>query len=210
MRYELIKNSHAGVIVDPTPVFLDIAETFKITFALPREGAYIALFRDEAGVEYKAVVYEDAVIVPREVIGKEQRVGLTVCLTDGDKILWAWECHPLKVGAFLYLRKTQWQLTAGFSDEELLARLAEIERIHAETEAAFAALHRDYDAQGVAVRQYMEQTAETIATFEKRLASVEKGNQLIAYAHNKATKVINDLQKKVLDLEKHYDPTLLD
>lgn len=198
MKYELVKNSHAGIITDPTPVLLDIAGTFKITFDLPCEGAYFALFRDEGGTEYKAVITRGEAAVPKGIIGKEQRVGLTVCLTDGDKILWAWECHPLKIGSFLQLRKTQWQLTSGFSDAELLARLAEIERVHAETEAKFSDLKREVGA-----------AVQSLVSFEKRLSEAEKTNKTLAEAYNNATKVVNDLSKRVYDLEKNYDPTLI-
>lgn len=198
MRYELIKNSHAGIITDPTPVLLDIAGTFRIVFDLPSEGAYFALFRDEGGIEYKAVIRGGEAIIPKGIIGKEQLVGLTVCLIDGEKISWAWECHPLKIGSFLQLRKTQWQITSGFSDTELLARLAEIERLHAETEAHFSDLKREV---GEAVK--------TRASFEKRLSEAEKTNKALAEAYNNATKVVNALSKRVYDLEKNYDPTLI-
>lgn len=202
MRYELIKNSHTGVITDPTPVLLDIAGTFKITFDLPGEGAYFALFRDEGGIEYKAVIRGGEATVPRGIIGKEQLVGLTVCLTDGDKILWAWECHPLKIGSLLQLRKTQWQLTSGFSDAELLARLAEIERVHAETETRFEELKREYEGR-------TSETERILSSLEKRLSEAETTNKTLAEAYNKATIVVNDLSKRVYNLEKNYDPTLI-
>ena len=43
MKYELIKGSNAGVIIDPTPILLDIKDTFEVSFVLPDEGGYIAL-----------------------------------------------------------------------------------------------------------------------------------------------------------------------
>lgn len=133
MQYELIANTNKGVIIDPTPVLRDIKDTFEVSFILPSGGAYIALFRGEDNQEHTAVIKDSKAFVPKELIGKEQRVGLTVCLTDGEKILHSWECHPLAVGAFLKLRQTQWQLTAALCDEELYARLAEIERANAKT-----------------------------------------------------------------------------
>lgn len=187
MRYELIKNSHAGVIVDPTPVLLDIAATFCITFDLPYDGAYIALFRDERGVEYKAVISGGGVVVPKGIIGKEQRVGLTVCLVDGDKIEWAWECHPLKVGCFLHLRQTQWQLTAGLSDEDMFARLAEIERSHAATNAAFEAIKEEFEGVKETLRVLGTSIEEMAKGYEERfrelvLAAHARDMAFLAYA----------------------------
>ncbi len=210
MKYELIKNSHAGVIVDPTPVLLDVKDTFKVSFVLPQSGSYIALFKGEDGVEHKAVVYGSDVIVPREIIGKEQLVALTVCLIDEDKVLWAWECHPLKVGAFLIMRQQQRQLTAGLSDEQLFARLAEIERVHAETLAAFDVLKSDYGARCDELAQFTEQTVKALQQRENELASLKKANELLVKHANEATEVINTLSKKVFNLEKNYDPTIIE
>ena len=94
MKYELIENSNAGVIIDPTPVLRDIKDTFEVSFLLPHAGAYIALFRGEDGVEHKAVIRDSAVQIPKELLGKEQRVGLTVCFIDGESEVLAWDCLP--------------------------------------------------------------------------------------------------------------------
>lgn len=209
MKYELIENSNAGVIIDPTPVLRDIKDTFEVSFLLPHAGAYIALFRGEDGVEHKAVIKDSAVQIPKELLGKEQRVGLTVCFIDGDTVVHAWECHPLKVGAFLYLRQTQWQITAALTDAELYARLAEIERGDAETRAAFDALKRDYTA-------HRTETAQLVADFKlklyeqgERLASVKNANETLTAAYNKAITVVNDLTQRVAAIEKNYDPTVI-
>lgn len=209
MKYELIKNTNAGVIVDPTPVLRDIKDTFRVSFILPVEGAYIALFRDEDGNEYKSVVYDGAATVPRELLKKEQLAGLTVCLTDGDAVLQAWECHPLKIGTFLYLRQTMWQITAGLSDAELYARLAEIEKSHAEAQEAYAELKADYTAQSERVEAFVKNITEQFAACQKELASLKTAHSTLATAYNEATTVVNDLTKRVYDLEKNYDPTII-
>ena len=111
MQYELIDGAGVGVITDPTPILRDIKDTFGVSFVLPGEGVYVALFRDEGGVEYRATIKDSVAKVPRQILTKNQRVGLTVCKVDGDEITQSWECYPLKVGSFLELRKTQWQIT---------------------------------------------------------------------------------------------------
>lgn len=210
MKYELIKDSHAGVIIDPTPVLLDVKDTFKVSFVLPQGGSYIALFKGEDGVEHKAVVYGSDVVVPREIIGgKEQLVGLTVCLIDEDKVLWAWECHPFKVGAFLIMRQRQRQLSAGLSEEQLFARLAEIERIHAETLTAFDALKNDYSNRCDNLERFVEQTVKALEERKQELASLKEANELLVEHINKATDIINELSKRIYDLEKNYDPTII-
>lgn len=132
MQYELIKNSNVGVIIDPTPILRDIKDTFTVSFVLPENGAYIALFRDENGVEYRTTIKDRKVKVPKQLLSKEQRIGLTVCQITEDEILRSWECQTLKVGTFLSLRKTQWQIVAGLDDREIYSRIAELEKSHAE------------------------------------------------------------------------------
>lgn len=209
MQYELINGSGVGVITNSTPILRDIKDTFCVSFLLPEAGAYIALFRDESGVEYRTIIQDSTAKVPKPLLTKEQRVGLTVCKVDGEKITQSWECHPLKVGTFLSLRQTQWQITAGLDDRELFARLAEVEREHAKTRAEFDALKADYSSHRAA-------TAESVASFERKLteqgetlASVKKANETLAGAYNEAIKVINDLSPRVLTLEKNYDPTII-
>ena len=140
MRYELVDNSDVGVIIDPTPILRDIKDTFAMSFVLPDAGAYVALFRDEDGVEYRVTIADGAAKIPKQLLTKEQRIGLTVCEIYDDKILRSWVCQTLKVGTFLSLRKTQWQITAGTDDKELYARLAEIERANAKERAEYKAL----------------------------------------------------------------------
>lgn len=155
MRYELITNSNKGVIIDPTPVLRDIKDTFPVSFVLPDSGAYMAVFRGEDNQERTVVIKDGTAIIPKELLTKEQRVGVTVCLINGEKILHSWECHPLAVGAFLKLRQTQWQITAAMGDEELYKRLAEIERQHAQTLTEMQSLNAAY----MEVKQCIESAA---------------------------------------------------
>lgn len=202
MRYELIKNSDVGVITDPTPILRDIKDTFPVSFVLPEPGAYVALFRDESGVEYRATIKDGVAKVPKQLLGKEQLAGLTVCQVSDDAILHTWECHPLKIGTFLSLRQTQWQITAGLTDKEIYARITELERQHATAHAEMTRCASDY---AQAAREY----AETRTELTKALASVKKANETLAENYNKAVEVINDLSGRVTALEKNYDPTII-
>lgn len=183
MQYELIANSNKGVIIDPTPVLRDIKDTFPVSFVLPDGGAYIAVFRGEDNQEHKAVIKDGSALIPKELITKEQRVGVTVCLTDGEKILHSWECHPLAVGSFLKLRQTQWQITAGLSDEEVFARLAEIERVQAKTLAEMQSINADYKALTESMETAAKENEKTIAELRKELAITnETVKGLLAFA----------------------------
>lgn len=216
MQYELIPNASVGVITDPSPVFRDIKDTFAVSFVLPSPGAYIALFRDESGVEYRASIKDGAVRVPKQLLTKEQRVGLTVCKTADDAILQAWECPTLRIGTFLSLRQSQWQITVGTDDKELYARLAAIEREHAKRGAeyaallnAFAALQAEFAHCKANAEQAAQKYAERLSELLKTLASVKSANETLATEYNKAIEVINNLSERVTALEKHYDPTLI-
>lgn len=216
MQYELIPNSSVGVITDPTPILRDIKDTFTVSFVLPEAGAYVALFRDERGVEYRATIKDGVAKVPKQLLIKEQRVGLTVCRIYDDAILHAWECATLKVGTFLSLRQTQWQITAGTDDKELYARLADIERINAKARAEYSALLMAFDALQAEFTRCQQKAdraekeyAERLSELTKALASVKTANGTLATEYNKAIEVINDLSGRVTALEKNYDPTVI-
>ncbi|WP_251183083.1 hypothetical protein [Anaerocaecibacter muris] len=216
MRYELIANSDVGVIIDPTPILRDIKDTFAVSFVLPDAGVYIALFRDEVGVEYRATIADGAAKVPKQLLAKEQRIGLTVCKIYDDKILHSWVCQTLKVGTFLSLRKTQWQITAGVDDKELYARLAEIERANAKERAeyeallaAFETLQAEFDSYKEASAQAEREHAERHSELTKALASVIEANQTLATKYNEAIETINSHSGRITALEKNYDPTVI-
>lgn len=216
MRYELIDNSDVGVIIDPTPILRDIKDTFAVSFVLPDAGVYVALFRDEDGVEYRVTIADGAAKIPKQLLTKEQRIGLTVCEIYDDKILRSWVCQTLKVGTFLSLRKTQWQITAGTDDKELYARLAEIERANAKARAEYGALLAAFETlQGEfsSCKQQAERAAQEHAEWQteqiKALASLRTANETLATEYNKAIEVINNLSERVTALEKNYDPTII-
>lgn len=209
MQYELINGAGVGVITDPTPILRDIKDTFGVSFVLPDAGAYVALFRDEAGVEYRATIKDSVAKVPKQILTKNQRIGLTVCKVYGGEITQAWECHPLKVGSFLELRKTQWQITAGMDDRELYARLAEIEKAHARTQAEFNELKAENLRRADEFAQTAREYVESVNGLTKALASVKTANETLAKGYNEAIKVVNDLTGRVAALEKNYDPTII-
>ncbi|MCX4313973.1 MAG: hypothetical protein OSJ83_09010 [Clostridia bacterium] len=216
MRYELIANSDVGVIIDPTPILRDIKDTFAVSFVLPDAGVYIALFRDEDGVEYRVAIADGAAKIPKQLLTKEQRIGLTVCEIYDDKILRSWVCQTLKVGTFLSLRKTQWQITAGTDDKELYARLAEIERANAKERAeykallaAFDTLQAEYDGYKAATAKAEEERAAQLSELIKALASVKTANETLAAKYNEAIQTINNHSERITALEKNYDPTVI-
>lgn len=202
MKYELIENSNVGVIVDATPILRDIKDTFEVSFLLPGEGTFVALFCGADGVERKAIIRNGKVVIPKELLAQEQRVALTVCLTDGETIIHAWECQPIKVGTFLQQRMTQRQISAGLTIDEVLTRLADLERIHAETKSEYL---RRTDEYNKATQEY----ADTLNGLKKALASVEKANETLVQNYNKAIGVVNDLSGRMTAIEKNYDPTVI-
>ena len=216
MRYELIDNSDVGVIIDPTPILRDIKDTFAVSFVLPDAGVYVALFRDEDGVEYRVTIADGAAKIPKQLLTKEQRIGLTVCEIYDDKILRSWVCQTLKVGTFLSLRKTQWQITAGTDDKELYARLAEIERANAKERAeykallaAFDTLQAEYDSYKAATAEAEEERTAQLSELIKALASVKTANETLAAKYNEAIETINSHTERITALEKNYDPTVI-
>lgn len=216
MTYELIKNSGVGVIIDPTPIYRDIKDTYSVSFVLPFAGVYIALFRDESGVEYRTTIKDGAAKTPKQLLTKNQLVGLTVCYVEGDSIRHVWECHTLKVGTFLSLRQAQWQITVGMDDKAIFKRIADLEHSHAQTRAelaetktAFCALQADYSRHAAQTNDTVNSLRAELSALSAALASVKTAHETLASAHNQAIEVINGLSRRVSLLEKHYDPTLI-
>lgn len=201
MRYELLKDSCEGVLIDSTPILRDIADTFEVFFLLPGEGAYIALFKGEDDIEHKALIQRGGVVkIPKPILSKEQLVRLTVCKIDGDKIVRAWECWSLRIGAFLHMRQRQWQVAA--AEKDIIARLAGLERENSTLKASTASTANKTTELVTKLRQDLN--SQTAA-----LASLKTDNGKMATAYNSAIEVVNDLSKRVAAVEKHYDPTLI-
>lgn len=218
MTYELLTTGR-GVMTDRTPILQDVRDTYAVSFVLPESGVYIALLKGADGVEYrKAITYGTAdkgyVIgeckVPKELLKQEQYVSLVVSEINGEKVLRSWECEPLKITAFLYLRQTQWQVSGGMTDKDAYDRMVELEHLYAQSLADFGALN-------AAVEGYKTETAALVAELQaeqKRLtetvASVKKNNETLTNAYNEASKVVNDLSNRLSALEKNYDPTIIE
>lgn len=196
MRYQLIEGSNAGVVLDPTPIIRDIKDTFEVSFLLPSKGAYIALFRGEDNVEYKSVIRNGTALIPKELLNKEQAVSLTVCQTDGESILHAWDCRGFRVGQFLNMRQSLRQIIA--ADDSFFARLAELECDNAALQNA----NRE-------TAELVSRLREEIRGQTETLAGLKAENAKLATAYNKSIEVINDLSKRLAAVEKHYDPTLI-
>ena len=191
MKYRLLSTSQRGVLIDRTPIMRDIKDTYEVFFLLPAPGAYVALFTDANGLEYKAVIKDGKARVPKEILGKEQFVGLIVAQTDNEAVLASWECEPLRVTAFFALRQNQWQLSGGFSDKECFDRLIELEKLYNTTLAELAA------QKGV------------IGQLQAKEVEHSESLKTLTEAYNKAIEVVNDLSERLSDLEKNYDPTLI-
>lgn len=187
MKYELIINSDVGIIIDPTPILRDIKDTFTVSFILPSDGAFIALFRDENGVEYRAVIKNGTIKVPKQLLTKEQRIGLTVCQINDDAIIHSWECQTLKVGTFLSLRKTQWQITAGMDDREIYSRIAELEKSHAQQVEAYTRIDREL------MRQLKVGFTNLASAYEQEKAVKQK----LAEEVVRQGQIISEMQKDI-------------
>lgn len=194
MKYQLLESGR-GVLIDRTPILRDIRDTYEVSFLMPDEGAYVALFKGADSVEYRKAIKDDACKIPKELLTKDQYVEVIVCKIDGDKVLQAYTCEPLRVTAFLNLRKTQWQLSGGLTDKDCLDRLIELESLYAQTLDGIAKLKETLTVHG-----------ESLIVLD----ALKKQNKELAENYNKAIEVINDLSKRLKSLEKNYDPTVID
>lgn len=127
MKYEIDQNSARGHLIDQTPIFSDIKDTFEVSFLLP-EGSYVALFKGANSVEYRKAIKDGVCKIPKELLTKEQYVELIVSKVEDDRIIQSWACEPLKITAFLNLRKTQWQLSGGLTENDCIERLNILEK----------------------------------------------------------------------------------
>lgn len=209
MKYELIRDGNVGVLIDPTPIFSDIKDTFTVSFILPESGAYVALFRDEKGIEYKTIIGNERAQIPKELLKKEQRVGLTVCKVDGDNILRVWECQSMQTVAFLRMRQTQWQITAGVDDKELYARLAQIEQEFANSQKLVNELMAQNTVYKNEIAVAITEFNTTLNMANTALASHKTSIETLTQSYNNAIEVINNLSERLAALESNYDPTVI-
>lgn len=130
MKYKLEYENTKGIMIDRTPILGDIRDTYAVSFLLPGNGCYIALFIDSDGIEYRKAIFDGKCKIPYELLKKEQYVDLTVCEIIDDEIKHSWVCDPLKISSFMYLRRTQWTISGGMTDKDCLSRLNEIEQLY--------------------------------------------------------------------------------
>lgn len=133
MKYELIENSNKGVLIDRTPVMREVRDTYEVSFLLPDNSGYLALFKGADKIEYRKAIKDGVCKVPKELLKKEQFIELTVCQVNNDKVLQSWECEPIKVTAFFGMRRNQWQLSGGMTEKDCFKRLVELEKRYAQT-----------------------------------------------------------------------------
>lgn len=209
MKYKLLSSGN-GILIDRMPVLGDIKDTYTVSFLLSDNGAYIALFAGADSVEYRKAIIEGACKLPKELLSKDQYVDVKVCKIDGDKVLQVYNCEQLKVTAFVRMRKTQWELSGGMTEDSAINRLTELEQAHAKVLDGFAALKADCAQRDI-------EAAETLNVFrsdlDAHLAAIEilkRQNKALAESYNGAKDIINDLSRRLNALEKNYDPTIID
>ncbi len=220
MKYELLMGSEKGVLIDRTPIMLDIRDTFEVSFLLPPKGAYIAIFRGEDNIEYKAVIKGGRVKLPPALLNKEQYVSLIVTEVNNEIVVHAWVCEPLKVTAYFHLRQNQWQVSGGMTDKSAFERIAEIEKQIAQTNMVFAETQTlvmtDKSESKKIIENLWLEFNRILGDFDKhksalnaQMMELKKENERLIIAYNKAIGVINNLSERITAIEKNYDPTLV-
>lgn len=210
MIYELIEKSERGVLIDRTPILRDVRDTFKVSFLLPDNGAYLALLYGADGTEYRKPIVSGEVKVPHELLNVEQFVGLAVCKIDEGKITHAWECEPIKVTALFNMRRTQWQLSGGTTDQNYFDRLIELERLHAQESIALTEFKETVKGLQASAEARVDELKAMLQAQAAVIDELRKSNGEIAAEHNRAIGVINDLSERLAALEKNYDPTIIE
>nr|DAZ31932.1 MAG TPA: hypothetical protein [Caudoviricetes sp.] len=220
MKYELLMGSEKGVLIDRTPIMLDIRDTFEVSFLLPQKGAYIALFRGEDNIEYKSVIKGGRVKLPPELLNKEQYVSLIVTEVNDEIVVHAWVCEPLKVTAYFHLRQNQWQVSGGMTDKSAFERIAEIEKQIAQANIVFTETQTlvmtDKSKREKTEKDLWLEFNRVLGDFDKhksaqnaQMTELKKENERLINAYNKAIGVINNLSERITAIEKNYDPTLV-
>lgn len=185
MRYQLL-TSGKGVLIDRTPVLQDMRDTYTVSFLLPDTQPYIALFSGVDGIEHRKPIIDAKCKVPKELLSKEQYVGLTVCKLDGDKIVQVWKCEPLRITAFLHMRKTQWELAGGMTDKDCYNRLVELEKAHANTLGEFSVLRDFVTAHGMKTDKAIEDFGRMIEDIRTTIQALNENVQMLSDAYGEA------------------------
>lgn len=209
MRYELLNNADIGVVVDATPVYRDIKDTFEVSFLLPSDGVYVAVMCDADGVEYRATLFDGRLKIPKQLLKRSGEVQLVVHQTENGRVIRTWECRPFKVETFLAERETWRKLSTGLDADKLQLRLTYIERVHATAMEEYAALIRAVSLYKAETENLIDELRQDIASQKEVITSLKAENVRLSEAFNKAIEVINNLSERIVALEKNYDPTII-
>lgn len=220
MKYELLNGSGKGILIDRTPIMLDMRDTFEVSFLLPGKGAYIALFRGDDNIEHKAVIKGGRVKLPPALLNKEQYVSLVVTEVNDDTVVRAWDCEPIKVTAYFHLRENQWQVSGGMTEKSAFERIAEIETQLSKTYISFAETQTlvmtDKSEQKKTTENLWIEFNRVLGEFDKHksalnaeVAALKAENERLVTAYNNAVVVVNNLSERITAIEKNYDPTLV-
>lgn len=217
MQYELYYENNKGVLTDRTPILRDVKDTFSVSFCLPDDGAYVALFKGEDGIEHRKIIKDGVCVFPKKLLEKEQYVELIVCRINDDRIVYSWECEPLKITTFFYLRRTQWQISGGMTDKDCLERLAELERKYAEVMHEQTMKDENERQRSVEEKLRLEECRKELEACGKRYDTIfdrlstltERYNGAVE-KYNAAVETINKLAERVTALENNYDPTIIE
>lgn len=209
MKYELLENSDVGVVVDATPVYRDVKDTFEVSFLLPSDGVYVAVMCDTDGVEYRAMLFDGRLKIPRQLLKRSGEVQLVVHQTENGRVTRVWECRPFKLETFLSERETWRKLSAGLDADKLQSRLTDIEREHATATEEFAALNGAVSLCKAETESLIDELRKDMARQTEVITSLKAENVKLTETYNKAIEVINNLSERVSALEKNYDPTII-
>lgn len=195
MKYKILNNSTRGVIIDNSPIFGDIRSSFEIGFELPDSKSYVILLKGADGIEHRRTIIDGVCKLPREILKKEQYVEVKVFKVENETITQGWDCDPLKLTSFCNLRKSQWELAGGLTEDyckSILDNHEENLATHNDTLRILTETKDTHEQKILQLNQLLDIKTTHITELENKL--------------NEAIEAINNLSERVEFMENNYNP----
>lgn len=171
MKYQISDSNARGVLVDNFPVYVDVGGTLEVSFSLPRESHFVAIFKATGEVEQKAVIKDGVCKLPAKLLlnQKTRYIDVSVAELNGSIIEKAWACDPLRVSSFFSASRSQLHISSGVSDQDYLKRVLDLENEN-------VSLNKKLEATNSKVVEQQQQIS-TLTECIKKI--VEKHNELV-------------------------------
>jgi hypothetical protein len=170
MKYLISESNKKGVLVESTPIYVDVQGTAEVSFSLPKEANYVAIFKAPNDIARKVAIKNGVCSIPSALLSNQatRYIDVSVAEVHADSLR-IWTCDPLRISSFFAASRSQLHISSGVSDEDYLKRVLELEEEN-------KSLNAKIDELNSKAVEYEKQVSTLTVCINK---VVEKHNELV-------------------------------